>query len=76
MERNVFESDEKATVCEDKEYFHTCTAKLLYLSKRVRPDILLPVSFLCTRVNSPTVEDNEKLNRVLGYLKATKSKHL
>jgi len=76
MGKNVFESDERAAVFGDKEYFHTCTAKLLYLSKRVRADILLPVSFLCTRVNSPTVEDNEKLNEVLGYLKATKSKHL
>ena len=29
-----------------REYFHSITAKLLYLSKRARPDILTPVAFL------------------------------
>ena len=52
--------------------FHTCVAKLLYLAKRTRPDILLPVNFLCTRVRDPTVEDQRKLDRVLRYLKGTK----
>jgi hypothetical protein len=31
-------------------WYHTITAKLLYLAKRARPDILTVVSFLCTRV--------------------------
>ncbi len=35
---------------EAREAFHSDTAKLLYLAKRTRVDILLPVSFLCTRV--------------------------
>jgi len=47
-------------------------AKLLYLGKRGRPDILLPVQSLCTRVKAPTVEDEKKLERVLGYLQLTK----
>jgi Reverse transcriptase (RNA-dependent DNA polymerase). len=58
----------------DKERFHTTVARLLYLSKRARPDIQLPVLYLCSRVQSPTVADDLKLRRVLGYLKLTKSK--
>jgi hypothetical protein len=45
------------------------TAKLLYLAKRARPDILTMVCFLCTRVQEGTDEDRKKLYRVLGYLK-------
>jgi hypothetical protein len=40
----------------DKEVqkkFHTIIAKLLYLAKRARPDILMATSFLCTRVSKP-----------------------
>ena len=57
----------------DPVAFHSIVAKLLYLGKRGRPDILLPIQFLCTRVKAPTVEDQRKLERVLGYLKLTKS---
>ena len=39
-----------------KEHYHTLTAKLLYLSKRVRPDILTAISFLARRVQSPDVD--------------------
>jgi len=53
--------------------FHSVVAKLLYLGKRGRPDILLPIHFLCTRVKAPTVEDKRKLEQVLGYLKLTKA---
>jgi hypothetical protein len=48
-------------------------AKLLYLSKRARPDVIAIVGFLCTKVKAPTKEDWKKLQRVLGYLKGTKS---
>ena len=51
--------------------FHSRVAKLLYLAKRVRPDILTAVIFLSTRVKSATREDNDKVNRVLGYLNST-----
>jgi hypothetical protein len=56
---------------EDRKQFHTKTAKLLYLAKRARPDILTAVNFLCTRVQSATEEDAMKLARVLGYVKGT-----
>lgn len=52
--------------------FHSRVAKLLYLSKRVRPDLLTAVGFLTTRVLASTDQDMRKLNRVLAYLKATK----
>ena len=41
---------------------------MLYLAKRVRPEILPAVSFLTLRVLEPTKEDMNKLNRVLKYL--------
>jgi ribosomal protein L7Ae-like RNA K-turn-binding protein len=52
-------------------YFHSTVAKLLYLAKRARPDILTVVTYLCTRVQCATVEDERKLGRILGYLKGT-----
>jgi len=41
----------------ERETFHWLTAKCLYLAKRTRPDTLLPVSFLATRVKAPDVDD-------------------
>jgi hypothetical protein len=51
----------------EKAMFHSIVAKL-YLGKRGRPDVLLPMQFLCMRVKSPDVEDAKKLEQVLGYL--------
>ena len=45
--------------------------KLLYICKRSRPDIEPAISFLCTRVANPNVEDDVKLTRVLRYLQDT-----
>jgi hypothetical protein len=60
-------SAEKAIV------FHSRVAKLLYLAKRVRPDILTSIAFLTTRTKSSTDDDYAKLTRVLKYLNGTKS---
>jgi hypothetical protein len=60
----------------EKRKFHTAVAKLLYLSKRTRADILTAVAFLCTRVKYPTKEDQKKLDRVMGYLSATKDRKM
>jgi hypothetical protein len=51
--------------------FHSCVAKLLYLTKRVRPDIMAGVIFLTTRVTKATQQDQGKLTRILKYLNAT-----
>ena len=49
--------------------FHTYIAKLLYLTKQARPDILTATGFLCTHVTKATVQDKKKLRSVLGHLK-------
>jgi hypothetical protein len=51
--------------------FHSTVAKLLFLAKRGRPDILLSVSFLTTRVQNPDEDDWKKLLRILSYLQDT-----
>ena len=38
--------DSPLLVDEDRERFHSVTAQLLYLAKRVRPDLLVAVAFL------------------------------
>lgn len=49
--------------------FHSRVAKLLFLCKRVRPEILTAVGFLTTRVQAPPqLDDWTKLERVLKYL--------
>eukprot|EP01038_Epipyxis_sp_PR26KG_P018905 gene18905-26771_t len=63
----LFAIDENSILLsvDDKESFHTNFAKLLYVSKRARPDILTAVSLLTSRVQNPNVEDEQKLQRVL-----------
>ena len=55
-----------------REYFHSITAKLLYLSKRSRPDILTSVAFLTKRVTIPQRDDMKKLERTIQYVRGTK----
>jgi hypothetical protein len=55
---------------EDKQYFHTMTAKLLFLSKRSRPDLQQAVAFLTTRVRKTDKDDMKKLARAIKYLRA------
>eukprot|EP01040_Poterioochromonas_malhamensis_P013796 gene13796-15214_t len=55
-----------------KEIFHSVVAKLLYISKRTRPDILTAISFLTTRVTKSTERDWSKLQKVLRYLNGTR----
>ena len=58
----------------DAVLYHYLVAKLLYLGKRTRPDLLTAISFLCTRIQNPDVDDFKKLGRCLRYLRD--SKHL
>jgi len=53
--------------------FHSTVAKLLFLAKRTRPDILLPIQYLTTRVLHADVNDKLKLERVLKYLNSTRN---
>jgi hypothetical protein len=65
----VIESDKLDSV--KSEYFHSVVAKLLYLSKRVRPDLLTSVGYLAKRVTDSTKMDMVKLERALRYLNGT-----
>jgi histone deacetylase 1/2 len=71
---NLFDPCETAPKLTDveAENFHSYVAKCLYLAKRVRPDILLTVSFLVSRVQAPNKADWKKLVRLLKYLNGTK----
>lgn len=55
------------------EFFHRFVAKLLYLSKRARPDIATAIAFLTTRVKEPDGDDWNKLCRCIWYLNNTVS---
>jgi Reverse transcriptase (RNA-dependent DNA polymerase) len=48
---------------ERADTFHRIVAKLIYVGIRTRTDILLALSFLCSRVSSPTLQDEMKLQR-------------
>ena len=71
--RNLFSEKEGAEelIGEKSDTFHSIVAKLLYISKRARPDIEVAVAYLCTRVSKSTDDDWKKLKRVLGFLKGT-----
>jgi hypothetical protein len=53
----------------DSDEYHSLVAKLLFLAKRTRIEILLSVSHLASRVSNPTIDDNRKLDRVVKFLK-------
>lgn len=57
---------------DDATKFRSVTAKLLYLSKRTRPDLLTLVSYLTTVAASPTKSDQAKIIRGLRYLYGTR----
>jgi hypothetical protein len=69
---NLFSIDASSPLLSEElsDMFHSRVAKLLYLAKRVRPEILPSVIFLTSRVRSPTDQDWRKLDRVLRYLNA------
>ena len=52
--------------------FHHFVSQLLYLTKKVRPDIATAVAFLSTRVMYPTCDYWKKLLRCIRYLTSTR----
>ena len=73
---HLFQTNENADKLgvTDAVLYHHLVAKLLYLGKQTRPDLLTAISFLCTRIQNPDVDDFKKLGRCLRYLRD--SKHL
>ena len=66
------EREEVKLDSEVAEAFHHNVAKLLFLSKRARPDLQTAVAFLCTRVKGPDEDKYKKLHRVMKYLRGSK----
>jgi hypothetical protein len=67
----VDENSEKLNT-DDADWFHRQVAKMLYLAKRTKPECLTATAFLATRVTKSTLEDKEKLKRLLKYVRHTK----
>ncbi len=61
MTKETYNVDEQSAQLSEVErkWFHSTTAKLLYLAKKAWPDILTAVIFLCTRVQGATCEDKK-----------------
>ena len=68
--RDVNDTCEKLTGMKH-EVFHSVVAKLLYITKRARPDLETAISFLCTRVSKSDLNDWKKLRRVIAFIKGT-----
>ena len=67
----VFDVDESPKLDVKRvELRHMFVAKALFIAKRGRPDIQVPVAFLCSRVQEPTEQDWYKLIRMMKFLSA------
>ena len=70
--KNLFEVGESSAIKDDdREFFHSTVARLLYLAKRVRPDLLVAVSYLAKRVQQPNDGDYNKLCKLIKYLRSS-----
>ena len=56
---------------EQQDWFRSNVAKLLYLGKRARPEILTATTFLATRAAKADIDDMGKLRRVIRYLRGS-----
>lgn len=55
---------------EEKHWFHSFVHRVMYLANRINGECLVACSFLSSRTQFPTVQDMEKLKRLLRYLNA------
>jgi Reverse transcriptase (RNA-dependent DNA polymerase) len=56
-----------------KEFFHSIVAKILFATKRARPDTGTSISFLTTRVQEPDTDDWNKLVHLIKYIRGTRN---
>ena len=74
---HLYEKGEDLLLSENqKEVYHSITAKGIFVSSRSRLDIIPTVSVLSGRVREPTTSDWEKLKRLLKYLNGTRDLYL
>ena len=68
---NLFEQheDEETLSPQDADVYHSVIQKLMYVCKRARPDIEPALSYFCTKVSNPSVNDQEKLLRLLDFIR-------
>ena len=57
---------------EKKKIFVHLVMQGLYLSQHGRPDIRMPISFLCSRLQNPDEDDYKKLTWLIRYLRGSK----
>jgi hypothetical protein len=71
---DLFKIDEDCTKLAPKraKEFHNIVAKMLYATKRARPDTCTSIAFLTTRVREPDYDDWAKLTHLIQYVRATK----
>lgn len=71
----LFDIRDVPAVSEDRRAkFHSLVAKVLYLAKRTKPECLTAISFLATRVTKCTGDDEEKLQRLVRYIRHSRSR--
>ena len=71
----LFDIRDVPAVSEDRRAkFHSLVAKILYLAKRTKPECLTAISFLATRVTKCTTDDEEKLQRLVRYIRHSGSR--
>ena len=72
----LFEAREGAELVTEatRVWFHKVVAMVLYLAKRTKPECLTAVSYLTTRVTKCTVDDVDKLQRLVRYIGATRDR--
>lgn len=72
--KDLFITNDKCDKLEPnmKETFHSLVAKILFATKRARPDTGTAISFLTTRVREPDKDDWRKLVHLMKYLRGTK----
>ena len=70
---NLFEVREDCPKLDGKkkEGFHSVVAKMLFASKRARPDTGTSVAYLTTKVREPDQDDWMKLGHLKAYLRET-----
>ena len=56
---------------DERKWFQSYVAKMLYVSKRTKPECLVATIFLASRVNKCNLSDIKKLRRLLKYLRST-----
>jgi hypothetical protein len=71
---DLFKVDKDATKLgtNTKKIFHNIVAKMLYATKRARPNTSVSIAFLTTCMRESDVDDWRKLQHLIEYLRLTK----